>query len=249
MVASTLLQTKLHIPQLRLSLVPRPRLIGRLNVGMDGRPTLISAPAGYGKTTLVTEWLQGIQVKTAWLSLDESDNDPRRFLDYLVAALRDVQANVGQSVDAMLQSPQPPPNEVILTVLVNDIAAINQPFILVLDDYHVIHTPLIHEQLNFLFEHQPPQMRMVIVTREDPPLPLPRLRARGQLIEIRQSDLRFSPEECADFLQRTMGLNLSAEDVAALERRTWRLFRCAGMRMYRDSFRHSQVAIASFWTI
>ena len=155
-----------------------------------------------------------------WLSLDESDNDPRRFLDYLLAALRQVQAEIGKTVEAMLQSPQPPPNEVILTALVNEVAAIAQPFILVLDDYHVIHTPPIHGQLNFLLDHQPPQLRMVIITREDPPLPLPRLRARGQLTEIRQTDLRFSSDECADFLQRVMGLNLSSEDVSALERRT-----------------------------
>ena len=158
--------------------------------------------------------------RIAWLSLDENDNDPRRFLDYLLAALKQIQAEVGQPVEAMLQSPQPPPNEVILTALVNEIAAIPQPFILVLDDYHVIHTSSIHGQLNFLLEHQPTQMHMLVITREDPPLPLARLRARGHLTEIRQTDLRFSPEECADFLQRVMGLNLSAEDVAALERRT-----------------------------
>lgn len=236
MVASALLQTKLHIPLLRLSLVPRSRLIDRLNAGLESRLTLISAPAGYGKTTLIAEWLSDlrdaisnfglksvdnqIEYRIAWLSLDESDNDPRRFLDYLLAALRQVQADIGRPVEAMLQSPQPPPNEVILTSLVNEIATIHQPFILVIDDYHVIHAPPIHGQLNFLLEHQPPQMRMVIITREDPPLTLPRLRARGQLNEIRQTDLRFSPEECAVFLQRTMGLNLSAEDVTALERRT-----------------------------
>jgi LuxR family maltose regulon positive regulatory protein len=220
MVASTILRTKLHTPQLRSSLVPRHRLIDRLTAGLDGNLTLLSAPAGYGKTTLVAECLQGILTKSTWLSLDESDNDPRRFLDYLLAALRQIQADVGRPVEAMLQSPQPPPNEVILTALVNEIAAIPQPFILVLDDYHIIHTPPIHGQLNFLLEHQPQQMRLVVITREDPPLPLPRLRARGQLTEIRQADLRFSPEECADFLQRVMGLNLSSEDISALERRT-----------------------------
>ncbi len=238
-----LLQTKIHLPLLRSSLVPRPRLIARLNTGLGGRLTLISAPAGYGKTTLVTEWLSDLRLtiddlrfdnrsdsiqnqkseivnRVAWLSLDESDNDPRRFLDYLLAALKQIQADVGRPVEAMLQSAQPPPNEVILTSLVNEISALPQPIILVLDDYHVIHTPPIHQQLNFLLEHQPPQMHMVIITREDPPLPLPRFRARGQLLEIRQTDLRFSPDECADFLQRVMGLNLSAEDVSALERRT-----------------------------
>jgi len=243
MDSSGLLQTKLHTPLLRSSLVPRPRLIDRLNAGMDGRLILVSAQAGSGKTTLVAEWLSDlrfaitdfglksgdsqiesrkskIENRFAWLSLDDSDNDPRRFLDYLLAALRQVQADVGRSVEAILRSPQPPPNEVILTALVNEIATIPQPFVLVLDDYHVIHTLPIHQQLNFLIDHQPPQMRMVFITREDPPLPLPRLRARGQLTEIRQTDLRFSPDECADFLQRVMGLNLSSEDIAALERRT-----------------------------
>jgi LuxR family maltose regulon positive regulatory protein len=220
MIANTLLQTKLHLPQLRTRLVSRPRLIDKLNAEMDGRLILVSASAGSGKTTLITEWLSRSDHRVAWFSLDETDNDPRRFLDYLLAVLRQIQVDIGQPVEAMLQSPQPPPNAVILTALVNEIATIPQFFILVLDDYHVIHTPPIHEQLNFLLEHQPPNMRMVIITREDPPLPLPRLRARGQLTEIRQNDLRFTPEECADFLQRTMGLNLSTADVAALERRT-----------------------------
>ena len=223
-----LLQTKLHIPLLRSSLVSRPRLTDKLNAGLDGKLILVSAPAGSGKTTLVTDWLssplpklgEGSGVRAAWLSLDDSDNDPRRFLDYLLAALRQIQADVGKSVEAMLQSPQPPPDEAILTALVNELASVAQPFVLVLDDYHVIQTPPIHQQLNFLLEHQPSNMRLVIVTREDPPLPLPRLRARGQVTEIRQSDLHFTLEECADFLNQVMGLNLSPADIAALERRT-----------------------------
>jgi LuxR family maltose regulon positive regulatory protein len=182
---------------------------------------LISAPAGYGKTTLVTEWLQAGEHRVAWLSLDENDNDPRHFLAYLFAALRQVQAEIGQAAEAMLQSPQPPPGEVILTVLVNEIAAVPRPFTLILDDYHIIHAPPIYQQLAFLLDHQPPQMHLVVITREDPfGLPLARLRARGQMVEIRQEDLRFSLEECADFLNQVMGLNLSPSDVAALERRT-----------------------------
>ena len=238
-VNETLLQTKLHIPPLRSSIVPRSRLTAKLNAGLDGRFTLISAPAGYGKTTLVAEWLsqkvEGERMRdeiipppafnlhpfqVTWFSLDEADNDPRRFLAYLLAALQKVQMGIGQNAEALLRSPQPPPDEAILTALVNDIAAVPQPLILVLDDYHVIQAPPIHGQLNFLLNHQPPLLHLVVITREDPPLPLPRLRARGQLTEIRQTDLRFSPEECADFLQRVMGLSLSADDVAALERRT-----------------------------
>ena len=215
-----LLQTKLHIPPLRPGFIHRPRLVEQLHVGLDGRLSLISAPAGYGKTTLVAEWISGLRSLVAWLSLDESDNDPRRFLGYLLAALRRVHGEIGKPVEAMLRSPQPPPDELILTALVNEITAEPQPFILVLDDYHVIHTPPIHKQLNFLLEHQLAQMHLVLVTREDPPLPLPRLRARGQMVEIRQEDLRFSLEECADFLNQGMGLNLSPPDIAALERRT-----------------------------
>ncbi|NOH04332.1 MAG: AAA family ATPase [Chloroflexi bacterium] len=197
MAASAILQTKLHIPQLRAGLVLRARLIERLNAGLNAKLILIAAPAGYGKTTLVAEWLhsltptplpsgEALGVRVTWLSLDDSDNDPRRFLDYLLAALRQVQADVGRAVEAMLQAPQPPPHEAILTALVNEISTIAPPFILILDDYHVIHTPPIHGQLNFLLEHQPPQMRLAIITREDPPLPLPRLRARGQMVEIRR---------------------------------------------------------------
>ena len=219
-MSDAILRTKLHVPSLRPGLIPRPRLIDRLNTGLNGRLTLISAPAGYGKTTLVTEWLSGVPLSVAWLSLDESDNDPHRFLDYLLAALRQVHAEFGQPVAAMLRSPQPPPDELVLTALVNEITAKPQPFILVLDDYHVIYIPPIHKQLNFLLEHQPAQMHMVLIAREDPPLPLPRLRASGQMVEIRQEDLRFSLEECADFLNRGMGLNLSPDDIAALERRT-----------------------------
>ena len=219
-MTDAILQTKLHVPLLRSSLVTRPYLTDKLNAGVNSRLILISAQAGSGKTTLVTEWLHQSNHRVAWLSLDESDNDPKRFLDYLLAALRQIQADVGRPVEAMLNSPQLPPNEVVMTALVNELAVIPQLFLLVLDDYHVIHTPPIHEQLNFLLEHQPPNMRMVIITREDPPLPLPRLRARGQLTEIRQEDLRFSPDECADFLQRVMGLDLSSDDVLALERRT-----------------------------
>ena len=219
-VIDTILQTKLHIPPLRSSYVTRPRLTARLNAGLASRLTLICAPAGYGKTTLVTEWLQVGERRVAWLSLDENDNDPRRFLAYLLAALRQVQDDIGQAAAAMLQSPQPPPGEAILSVLVNEIAAVPQPFILILDDYHVIHTPPIYQQLNFLLDHQPPQMHLVVITREDPPLPIARLRARGQMVEIRQDDLRFSLEEGADFLNQVMGLNLPPADIAALERRT-----------------------------
>jgi LuxR family maltose regulon positive regulatory protein len=152
--------------------------------------------------------------------LDETDNDPARFLTYLIAALQHIDKSIGQKTQVMLLSPQPLPPDLVLTTLVNEITAISTSFILVLDDYHLIQTLPIHSQLDFLVEHQPPQMHLVVITREDPPLPLARLRARGQMVEIRQNDLRFLPVECADFLQRVMGLDLSIEDIVALERRT-----------------------------
>ncbi len=217
-----LLATKLYTPPARKNLVQRPRLVRMLNDAwqMDKKLTLVSASAGYGKTTLVTEWVRSLQAKSAWISLDETDNDPTRFLTYLIAALQLIDRSIGEKTQPMLQSPQPLPTELVLTTLLNEISVVPTPFILVLDDYHLIQTLSIHGKLDFLVEHQPPQMHLLIITREDPPLPLARLRARGQMVEIRQNDLRFLPEECADFLQRVMGLDLTAEDIIALERRT-----------------------------
>ena len=221
-VPHNLLVTKLYTPPARKNLVPRPRLIQILNDAwqQDKKLILVSASAGYGKTTLVTEWLQGLQTKAAWLSLDRTDNDPARFLAYLIAALQQVDGSIGENTRTLLQSPQPLPPEVVLTTLINEITIVPTPFTLVLDDYHVIQALPIHQQLDFLVEHQPPQLHLVIITREDPPLPLARLRARGQMLEIRQNDLRFLAEECANFLRRVMGLNLSVDDITALERRT-----------------------------
>ena len=221
-MSEPLLLTKLYVPPPRPKIVLRPRLIERLNEGLSaGRKlTLISAPAGFGKTTLVSEWVAGCERPVAWLSLDEGDNDPTRFLTYLVAALQTIAANIGEGVLGMLQSPQPPPIESILTALLNEITTIPDNFVLVLDDYHVIDSKPVDEALTFLLEHLPPQMHLVIATREDPPLPLARLRARGQLTELRAADLRFTPAEAAEFLNQVMGLNLSAEDIAALETRT-----------------------------
>jgi LuxR family maltose regulon positive regulatory protein len=197
-------------------------LIERLNQGLssDRKLILISAPAGFGKTTLVSEWVAGSEQPVAWLSLDEGDNDPTRFLIYVVAALQTIVADPGVELRAALQSPQPPATEAILTRLLNEIAAIPDDFILVLDDYHVLDSKPVDQALTFLLEHVPPQMHLVIATREDPQLPLARYRARGQLTELRLTDLRFTPSEAAEFLNRMMGLNLSEEDIAALETRT-----------------------------
>jgi len=227
-MSTLLLATKFYCPPSRPNLVPRPRLLRRLDAGLSQadsfftrKLTLVSAPAGYGKTTIIAEWLGGKdEIGVTWLSLDEGDNDPTRFLAYLIAALQQVDPGIGQAVEAMRQSLQPPPDEVLLTVLVNEITAVPGPFLLVLDDYHVIHTPSIHRQIAFLLEHEPPQMHLVLITREDPLLPLSRLRAMGQMLEVRQEDLCFTVNETADFLERMMGPALSPDDIAVLERRT-----------------------------
>jgi LuxR family maltose regulon positive regulatory protein len=215
-----ILATKLYIPRPRPNVVSRPRLLERLNEGLHRKLTLISAPAGFGKTTLVSEWLAGCERPAAWLSLDEGENDPTRFLTYLVAALQTIAATIGEGVLGVLQSSQPPPTEAMLTALLNDITTISDHFVLVLDDYHVIDAKPVDHALTYLVEHLPPHMHLVIATREDPPLPLARLRVGGQLTELRVADLRFTPSEAAEFLTQGMGLTLSAEDIAALERRT-----------------------------
>ncbi|HVP21447.1 MAG TPA: LuxR C-terminal-related transcriptional regulator [Anaerolineaceae bacterium] len=217
-----ILATKLYIPPPRPKIVVRPRLIERLNEGfLPGRKlTLVSAPAGSGKTTLISEWLAGCSQKAAWLSLDEGDNDLARFLTYLVVALQIIEANLGKGVQGALQSPQLPPIDSILTALLNEITNISHDFILVLDDYHAIDTKAIEDALAFLLDNMPPQMHLVIATREDPPLPLARYRVRGQLTELRAADLCFTASEAAEFLNRVMGLGLSVEDISALENRT-----------------------------
>jgi LuxR family maltose regulon positive regulatory protein len=210
-----LLAAKLYIPPVRPDLVPRARLIGRLDEGLRlGRKlTLVSAPAGFGKTTLVSAWVRAVReppLRAAWLSLDEGDNDPARFLAYLAAALQTVGVQVDEDVAA---------TEAFLTALVNqanDVA----PFLLVLDDYHFITAQPVHDALTFFLDHLPGAMHLVIATRADPPLPVARLRGRGQLTELRLADLRFTPDEAALFLGQAMGLRLTAEDVAALAART-----------------------------
>lgn len=225
------------MPPQRRHVVLRPRLIERLNEGLwqsggfARKLTLISAPVGYGKTTLVREWCampetHGAMEKTqiAWLSLDEGDSDPTRFLTYFVAAFQKIASQfalkIGEGVLAALQSSLPPSGDSILTALVNDLATVPDNFVLVLDDYHLIDAKPVDAVLAFLIEHLPPRMHLVITTREDPNLPLSRLRARDQLTELRASDLRFTASEAAEFLNNVMGLNLPAQDVAALETRT-----------------------------
>jgi LuxR family transcriptional regulator, maltose regulon positive regulatory protein len=218
-MSTPILATKLYVPPHQPKVVLRPRLIERLNDGLNHRLTLISAPAGFGKSTLLSEWLAGSERQAAWLSLEEGDNDPARFLAYLVAALQTISADIGEGVFGMLGSPQPPPTESILTALLNEVTTVEDDFVLVLDDYHVIEARPIDDALTFLLDHLPPRMHLIIATREDPHLPLARLRARGQLSEVRAAELRFTPSEAAEFLSREMDFDLSAEDIAALETR------------------------------
>jgi LuxR family transcriptional regulator, maltose regulon positive regulatory protein len=217
-----LLKSKYTLPPLRPNLVARPRLIARLNANQHCRLVLISAPAGFGKTTLLAEWQAGQEGAgtVAWLGLDEADNDPAQFLQYLIAALQQVDEKIGRTVLQLLAAPQGRPMPALLAPLVGDMAAAGHGFYLVLDDYHAINAPAVHEILQFLVEYLPPSSHLVIATREDPPLPLPRLRARGQVVELRERDLRFTMEEAAAFLNKTMALALARPAVAALQART-----------------------------
>jgi LuxR family maltose regulon positive regulatory protein len=232
-MAFPVLVTKLFIPAALPKLVSRPRLIEQLDEGLNRKLTLVSAPAGFGKTTLVTEWLGNLRGDTreekqfknriVWLSLDDGDNDLTRFLTYFVTALNQANGSrtaFGKGVLNMLQSPQPPQTESVLTSLINEIATSPDRIIFVLDDLHLIDAPTVYEALTFLLENLPPTMHLVIATREDPLLSLSRLRVRGQLTEIRAADLRFTSSEAAEFINQVMELELSVEDIAALESRT-----------------------------
>ena len=220
-----LLETKLYLPGPRPGLVPRPRLNAQLDRGVTTKLTLVSAPAGFGKSRLLAEWLAEMSASAgegsaAWLALDSGDNDPVTFWSYLVAALRTAAPGVGTNELEVLASPQPPSIQVVLTTMLNDLGATDSDVVLVLDDYHLIESREIQDAMAFLLDHQPPQLHLMIASRADPPLSLARLRARGELVEIRAADLRFTPDEAAAYLDEVMGLQLTATDVAALEGRT-----------------------------
>ncbi len=247
-MAKPLLTTKLFIPPAPAELVSRPRLLNQLDTGVQRRLTMVSAPAGFGKTTLLSEWVHHIRSRApmplhvAWVSLDRGDNDPVRFWAYCVAALQTIpslgEVGVGETILAALQSPgfaqtsrwtsietstspDTPSAETLLTPFINEIAAIDpDPFVLILDDYHLIESQSIHNALTYLLDYLPPQMHLVIGTRADPPLSIARLRGRGQLTELRLVDLRFTSEEAAEFLKRVLDLDLSANDITALVSRT-----------------------------
>ncbi|MDB9526309.1 LuxR C-terminal-related transcriptional regulator [Oscillatoria sp. CS-180] len=214
-----LLETKLYRPKWSAARVSRPRLIGRIYP--QRKLTLISAPAGFGKTTLLAEWVAaGLTRSVAWVSLDQTDNDPAVFWAYFITALQNVQPGLGERSLSLLQSPQPPPIESVLMTLLNELTTVEEDVVLILDDYHVIVTPAIHNGLGFLLSHLPSEMHLVIASRADPPLALARLRSHGELTELRAIDLRFTPDEAAAFLNQVMGLEISAAEVSALEQRT-----------------------------
>lgn len=221
-MSASLLSTKFYIPHARADGVSRPRLTEKLlaSLNQPGCFALLSGPAGFGKTTLLSEFVTQLRRPVGWVSLDEGDNDPIRFWTYLIAACQSVQEEIGKSALALFHTPQPLPDDTIPTILINDLARLDCDIVLVLDDYHVINNPSIDGGLSFLLVHLPEKLHIILSTRVDPPWPLARFRARNQLIELRAVDLRFTIGEAAAFLNQMMGLNLSAEDVAALEART-----------------------------
>ncbi|HXX79238.1 MAG TPA: hypothetical protein VEI53_12145, partial [Ktedonobacteraceae bacterium] len=216
-----LLATKIRPPRLRPSTIHRVHLMAHLRQGMEGACILLSAPAGFGKTTLLSTWLAASDMTAGWLSLEPEDNEPVRFLSYIIAALQTFNPTIGTSALTLLRTPQPEPIETVLVLLTNDLVTqMTSDFVLVLDDYHVITAEPIHRAVTYLVEHLPPHMHLIIATRSDPTLPLARLRSRGQLTEIRAADLRFAPEEAEAFMHTVMHLDLTSQEVALLQNRT-----------------------------
>ncbi len=230
-----LIRTKLHLPFTRPGLVSAAAASGADNGRLRGPLTLITAPAGFGKTTLVASCIAGRGMPVAWLSLDKDDNQPGRFLDYLIAALQEADPTIGNEAAQLMAGIQQALPEAVLTSLINDLDIAGGEIVLVLDDYQFISSQAVHEEVAFLLEHCPNTFHLVIATRSDPPLPLARLRARGQTVELRAADLRFTETEAAQFLNDVMGLHLDAGSVAVLEERTegW----IAGLQMAALSMR------------
>ncbi len=235
-----LLATKLHIPRLRPELVSRPRLVQRLDEGLSRQLTLVSTPAGFGKTTLLSEWAGRHPGQVAWLALDVGDNDPVRLLAHLIGALQRVAAGLGAEALAAIQSAQSPALEEPLAGLINQLSARAEPLVLILDDYHLVESAAVHRLLTFLLDHQPPALHLVIASRADPPLPLARLRAGGQLAELRLAELRFTAAEAAEFLGHMVSAPVAAEVAPPLTARTegW----IAGLQMAAVSLQGREAA-------
>ncbi len=218
--ALPVLATKLHRPRLAAPLAPRPRLLARLTAGLDQRLLLLSAPAGYGKSTLVNQWLDTVDLPWSWVSLDEHDSDLATFLSYVLAALRSVYPDAGQAVETLLQAPVLPAPPVLADTLVSDLAALPGPWLLALDDYHALQSLDIHTMVQRLVQHKPAHVHLALISRADPPLTLERLRGQRQLCELRGADLRFTTEEATELLRRELGSAPDAETTALLEQGT-----------------------------
>ena len=219
---TSILSTKLFIPEIRDNYIMRKSLVDKLicGINMNNKLTLVSAPAGYGKTTLVLELLNSIDLASAWISLDDSDNDFTQFLSYLIAALKKAGVAIGSNTEKVAFDFNLSSTNAPMTMIINDISSLSEKIILVLDDFHFIHSPQVNDAVKFLLEHQPPNLHLVIITREDPRLPLPRIRVQGKITEIRMEDLCFARDEAADFLTRVMGLKLSDEAIDTIAFRT-----------------------------
>ena len=218
-----ILTTKITIPPARPDMVARPRLINMLEAGWHSHLTLISAPPGSGKTSVVIEWCHAVPTLTgrvAWISLDPSDNDPARFLSYLIAALQTVESDIGTAVDSVVRTGQTADTDSVLTMVINALGPLAERLVIVLDDYHVIDNPDVHELVVFLISHLPAYVRLVLTSRADPPLPLPRLRSRREMTEITEDDLRFTPEETGAFLNEVMDIQLEDEQLERIQQRT-----------------------------
>ena len=217
-----ILRTKLHVPSLQPNLVPRPRLMNLLREGATRKLILISAPAGYGKTTLLSDVTYSSSLPIGWFQIDASDNDVATFLEYIISALQEIRKSFGKTTQSLMQGMETsgPQLERILNALINEVEEIPEDFVLILDDYHFISNPTIHAMLSHLLLHLPSKAHLIISSRTDPPLPLARFSAYGDLIEIRASGLRFTTEEAALFFKQTAGLDISLEDVEDLEDKT-----------------------------
>ena len=239
-MTAPVLATKLFAPPLRSDLVRRQRLIDRLNAGSQRKLILVAAPAGYGKTTLISSWLHETNIPSVWLSLDEDDNDPIGFFQYIITALHRIVPTIGGDLMGMLLGGQSV--DIAINLLINEITSHADPFALVLDDFHSIHSQAILDMVIFLLERMPPQMHLVLLSRTDPPFPLSRLRIRDEIVDIRADQLRFTRDEIAVFLNENMRLNLSAGDLTAMEARTegWIAELAAGRPFHAGQPRYSR---------
>jgi LuxR family maltose regulon positive regulatory protein len=251
-----LLATKLHVPQPRPGFLPRPRLLERLAEGMARELVLVCAPAGFGKTALLADWARRVPQPVAWLSLDPGDNDPARFWRHVAAALDRVRPGITERVAGLLGPPTPPSFQELVTALINELAAQPDQVLLVLDDYHLVDAEAVHASLAFLVEHLPPCLRLLLTSRADPPLPLARLRASGQLTELRAAELRFTPQEAAAVLHEAVGRTCPTPPSrrwwpaprAGRPACSWPPCRCGDNPTSPGLWRRSRAATATCWT-